>query len=108
VTSSPKRARAGELADLIEEELRRLGAWTDEAPPPDLIERGGAFGHEAFAFVRWIQWVLVERLREVARGDLELPGGSSIGTFAIREFDGQPESDPLRELLDQVDHLAND
>lgn len=105
-TSSERTQRmARDLADKIERELREQGIWTDAPPEEAEVLAGGAFGMQSVPFVRWIQVVLVTRLREVAAGHLELPGGSSLSAFAAREFDGNPELDKLRDLLDQVDQL---
>jgi uncharacterized protein YqcC (DUF446 family) len=97
---------AGELAEQIETELRRLGAWSDDPPPEDVVLAGGAFGMGSVPYETWIQVVLVARLRQVAAGEMELPPGSSVGVHAVREFDGAPDHDALIHLLIEVDDLS--
>lgn len=96
---------AKDLAGRIERELRKIGAWTDTPPSEGEVLAGGAFGMNSVPFVWWIQVVLLARLHRVATGEMELPGNSSIATFAVREFDGTPEHDKLFHLLVEVDHL---
>ena len=99
-------SRAGELADQLEAELRRMGAWSEDPPSEDEVVAGGAFGMGSVPYETWIQVVLVARLREVAAGEMELPPGSSVGVHAVREFDGAPDHDHLIHLLIEVDHLT--
>lgn len=105
--SGRKRARAADLADAIEAELKRLNQWMPEPPSEDEVLAGGAFGMGSVPFVTWLQVVLVTRLRQVAAGTMELPSSSSIGTMAVREFDGAPQdTDRLMHLIHEVDRLA--
>ncbi|MDQ3913860.1 MAG: YqcC family protein [Actinomycetota bacterium] len=102
------RARASELADDIEAELKRLNMWMPEPPSEEHVLEGGAFGMGTVSFVTWLQVVLVTRLRAVAEGTMDLPGSSSIGTMAAREFDGEVhDMGPLTKLIHEVDRLAN-
>jgi uncharacterized protein YqcC (DUF446 family) len=98
--------RAGELADRLEAELRRLGAWVDAPPSEEEVLAGGAFGMGTVPCETWIQVVLVERLRAVERGEMALPGSSSLAAHAVRELDGRTDRDDLIDLLHEVDGLA--
>ena len=107
-TTGRTRARLGEIADEIEAELKRLKMWVPDPPDEGTVLEGGAFGMNTVPFVTWLQVVFVSRLREVARGDLELPGSSSVGTMAVRELDGATEDvSRLMHLIHEVDALAN-
>jgi uncharacterized protein YqcC (DUF446 family) len=90
------------LADRLQAELRALGAWENDPtriPPPR-----GAFGSENVPFEHWLQVVLLERLREVARGKAELPARSMLVAKAVREFDGErARYDGLLEILQAID-----
>lgn len=98
--------RAGELADAIEAGLRRAGGWFDPPPAEDQVLAGGAFGMASVPFEAWIQVVLLTRLRQVARGEMDFPASSSVGAHAVREWDGALDRDELIDLLIEVDHLA--
>lgn len=107
-TKGRTRARLGEIADEIEAELKRLKMWMPDPPDEGTVLEGGAFGMNTVPFVTWLQVVFVSRLREVARGELELPGSSSVGTMAVRELDGATEDvSRLMDLIHEVDALAN-
>ena len=97
--STPQMA-AGRLAQALEDELRRRGAWEDAAPAEHV---SGAFGAPDLSFTQWLERVLVPRLRAVAAGTLTLPGSSHVGTMAIRELG---DDDPLVATLLAVDRLA--
>ena len=95
------------MAELIEAELRSLGAWQAEQLPRETIEAGGAFGLNTMAFSQWIQFVLVPRLHEVAAGTIPVPASSQVGGQAVREFDTWPEATELTRLLIEVDGLVS-
>jgi uncharacterized protein YqcC (DUF446 family) len=106
VTDDQTRVRAGDLADAIEAGLRRAGGWFEPPPSEAQVLAGGAFGTASVPFEAWIQVVLLNRLRQVARGEMDLPSSSSVGAHAVREWDGAPDRDELIDLLIEVDHLA--
>jgi hypothetical protein len=41
-------------------------------------------------------------------GELPLPEKSNLGVFAVREFDGQSEFEPLKNLLCEFDTIYED
>lgn len=105
--TDPRLARAAEIADEIEAELKRLRWWMDDPPSEESVVAGGAFGMNAVAFPTWLQVVFVKRLRQAAAGEFPLPKSSQVSTFATREFDGYPEDvEPLMRLLYEVDDLV--
>ena len=55
----------------------------------------------------WLQYVLMPRLREVARGESPLPTESSGSAWATRQFDGDPDADALVALLRDLDALVD-
>lgn len=103
-----KKARLGELAVEIEAEMRRLGLWLEDPPAEDVVLAGGAFGRETVPFDTWLQVVFVQRLRQVAEGDFDIPKSSSVGAQAAREWDADPfDREALRGLIYQVDSLLS-
>ena len=108
IPSGRTRIRLGEIADEIEAELKRVHQWTPDPPSEEQVVAGGAFGRDAVPFVTWLQVVFVPRLREVATGRMEMPGSSSVGTMAMREFDGAGQDlDRLSSLISEADALVN-
>lgn len=97
--------QADKLVHAIETELKRLNRWSD--PIPDhVFDNMGAFGQNSMAFEQWIQFVLLERLRSIINNKEEFPKGSSVAVYAVRNFDGDSESDSLISLLSQLDQLV--
>lgn len=95
-------------ADAIEGSMRTLGLWSAEPPPPERMDFRAAFGADTLAFVEWIQWVLMPRVRAgLADGGKSLPGRSEVSVYAARELDGQPEAQPLVDALRALDAAVN-
>ena len=99
-------AEAAALADRLAAELKQLGRWSETPLPATAYENMGAFGENTMAFEQWIQFVLLDRLREIVRERGPFPPGSQLATYAVRALDGDPESGPLRDLLYAVDTLV--
>ena len=97
--------KASALAAAIEAELKRLNRWS-EPLPETAFENMGAFGQNTMAFEQWIQFVLLDRLQTIIREQDEFPKGSSLAAYAARNFDGDPHSDVLYDLLNQLDNLV--
>src|SRR6267142_2718524 len=95
------------IANKIEAELKALNRWDKEPLPPDRYEDMGAFGSNTMAFVQWLQFILIPRIREILKERGDFPRGSMLATYAIREFDGDPNSGQLHELLYELDKLVN-
>jgi uncharacterized protein YqcC (DUF446 family) len=96
-------AKIAAIADALEAELRRLGRWSAQQPPPEAFENMGAFGGRTLAFEQWIQFVLLERIREIVSTSGVFPSGSQVGVYAVRELDGDPDAGELCSLLSTLD-----
>jgi len=99
--------KAAEKIQAIEDELKALGRWQQEALPETAFENMGAFGANKMSFEQWLQFVLVPRVKEIIKEHGEFPSGSMVGTYSIREFDGDPEVGKLQQLLYEFDALFN-
>ena len=98
---------ADRLANAIEEELKQLGRWSDKPLPMEAYEDMGAFGSNTMAFEQWIQFILLERIQEIVTQRGNFPTQSSLGAYAVRVFDGDPQSTTLYHLLTALDELIN-
>jgi uncharacterized protein YqcC (DUF446 family) len=94
-------------ADEIEVELKRLDRWTANPLPDEAFKNMGAFGSNTMSFEQWLQFVLIPRIRQIVEEKSEFPEGSNLATYAIRYFDGDSDSDSLREVLYNLDELIN-
>jgi uncharacterized protein YqcC (DUF446 family) len=105
MTDDELRDAVAALADAVELELRGLGRWSEQPPPPEAFENMGAFGGNTMAFEQWIQFVLLPRIREIVRTRGRFPSGSEVGVYAVRALDGDYDADRLCSLLSQLDWI---
>ncbi len=96
---------AGQKIDEIEAELKHLGRWSEQPPPPQAFENMGPFGMRTMAFEQWLQFVLIPRVREIIATRGQFPSSSSVSAYAVREWDGVPDVDRLLTLLSEFDAL---
>jgi uncharacterized protein YqcC (DUF446 family) len=102
--SSRLQQEAIRYADLIEAEMRRIGYWQEQPLRPEQMQFTQAFAMDTMTFTQWLQFVFLPRVREPAAAN-EFPASSSVGTQAVREFDGDPDADNLVTLLSEFDAL---
>jgi uncharacterized protein YqcC (DUF446 family) len=91
-------------ADRIEAEMRRIGYWQGQPLRPEQMQFKQAFAMDTMAFTQWLQFVFLPRVREAAAAN-QFPSDSSVGTMAVREFDGDPDAGDLTRLLNEFDAL---
>ncbi len=96
--------RVAAVADDLERTMRRIGAWSEPAPP--LLPFSQPFAMDAMPFEHWLQLVLAPRLREIASTGAALPPSSNLAGHAVREFDGRDDMEPLVDVLRRVDALS--
>jgi uncharacterized protein YqcC (DUF446 family) len=102
--SANLQAEVIRYADRIEAEMRRIGYWQNEPLRPEQLKFTQAFAMDTMAFTQWLQFVFLPRVREAAASN-QFPSSSSVGTQAVREFDGDPNADTLVTLLSEFDGL---
>ena len=95
--------RAAAYADSIEKELRTLQAWQSSPPPDAAFESKQAFLADTLTFYEWLQFVLLDRVREIVAQRGTFPQGSSVGAYAVRELDGFDEAGCLITTLCEFD-----
>ncbi len=95
--------RAASYAERIERELRSLGAWQSEALPDAAFDSQQAFFANTMTFYQWLQFVLLERVRQIVEQRGAFPEGSSVGAYAVRELDGHEEAGGLIAALCEFD-----
>jgi uncharacterized protein YqcC (DUF446 family) len=94
-------------AGQIEVELKRLNRWSLSPLPSEKYNDMGAFGENTMSFEQWLQFILIPRINEIIKSKGEFPDGSMLAPYAIRYFDGDPETDDLHQLLYDLDTLIN-
>lgn len=103
--SNPIYSNAAALADSLEAELKRLNRWCGTPLPPEKFEDMGAFGRNTMPFEQWLQFVLIPRIREIVSTAGEFPQTSNVAAYAVRNFDGDPATGHLEDLLYELDQL---
>jgi uncharacterized protein YqcC (DUF446 family) len=91
----------------IETALKKLNRWDREPLPPEKFKDMGAFGSHTMAFEQWLQFILIPRIQEIVRTQGAFPTSSMIGSYAVREFGTDIESQDLQQLLYELDSLIN-
>ena len=91
----------------IEAELKRLSRWDDQPLPEEKFVDMGAFGSHTMAFEQWTQFVLLPRIHDIIREKGMFPSKSNVATYAIRNFDGDPDAERFCDLLYELDQLIN-
>lgn len=94
-------------ASEIEAELKKLDRWSLSPVPSERFNGMGPFGEGVMTFEQWIQFVLIPRINEIVLEKGEFPSESMLAPYAIRYFDGDPETDDLHQLLYDLDALIN-
>ncbi len=89
----------------IVEEMKSAGIWEIARPSDEAFANMGAFGLNTMAFEQWLRWVFVPTIEERLTSGGPWPSSSSVGTMAIRNFDGQSELDGLVSQLCEFDRL---
>jgi ankyrin repeat protein len=91
--------------DEIVRAMRELKVWQSESLPPDALEFEAPFGADKLSYPQWLQFVFVPRARAIVEQKGDFPESSTVGTQAVREFDGVDGSDRLVELLCDFDRF---
>ncbi|WP_372964063.1 YqcC family protein [Marinobacter sp.] len=73
----------------IELELRQLDAWQLEALPPEAFESTQPFCLDTMEFTQWLQFVFLERMRQLVEAGRPLPSVSGIAPMAEEYFRGR-------------------
>lgn len=103
--AGPPYAVVGEHIAAIEAEMKRIGWWREEPLPPEMYDFTQAFAMDTMPYVYWLQFILIPRVHAIIAEHGQFPPESSVGTQAIREFDGQDEAAGLVHLLCEFDAL---
>lgn len=108
---SQSSSQIAEVADSllrIEMQLRQIGVWEKEVPPPEAFDSTQPFCIDTLEFTQWLQFVFVARLKILIEDDRSLPSVSGIAPMAEEHFRGRPESgEGLIRELEVMDKLLS-
>jgi uncharacterized protein YqcC (DUF446 family) len=103
--SGPDPVAVGAALDAIERELHVANLWASEPPTPEQYQFKQAFAMDTMDYARWLQFIFIPRVREIIATNGTFPASSSVGTQAIREFDGDDRASRLVNVLCEFDVL---
>ena len=86
-------------------EMKSVGIWDIERPADEAFENMGAFGLNTMALEQWLRWVFIPTIEQRLETGGPWPNSSSVGTVAIRNFDGQHVLSELTTKLCEFDRL---
>ena len=93
--------------DALEAEMKRIGWWEAQPPPPEKMQFRQAFGMDTLAFSQWLQWVFLPAARSMLAGERPLPPSSMVGVHAVRELDGDDAAQSVVSILIRIDAAVN-
>lgn len=101
--------RAAALVLKIEAEMRRVGMWSAESPPPSALQSEVPFCHDTLEFHQWLQWVFLPRMKLVLEQGGPLPERSDIYPLAEHSFKDSPwPAASLLALIRAFDKLISE
>ncbi len=92
----------------IEAQLRQLGLWERQSPPPEALASDQPFSVDTLTLPQWLQFIFLPTLyRLLAQGE-PLPGRCGIAPMAQEYFRGLAlPSGTLEETLLKMDRLLS-
>ena len=92
----------------IEAQLRQLGLWERQSPPPEALTSDQPFSVDTLTLPQWLQFIFLPTLyRLLAQGE-PLPGRCGIAPMAQEYFRGLAlPSATLQETLLKMDRLLS-
>lgn len=70
----------------IEIELRQLGVWESEPPPPHALQSSQPFAVDTLEFTQWLQFVFLHRMKALIEAGRPLPSVSGMAPMAEEHF----------------------
>lgn len=98
------QAIAAEL-DKLEAELKALNLWGGERkrPDPEKLNSNTPFCMDTLQFNEWLEYVLIERFRQMLSQSLPLPQKMQVHTYAQEHYRG--EWGKYRSLIGRLQSL---
>ena len=94
------------LIDAMEVELRRIGLWEQDPPPPAALRSQAPFCYDSLRFHQWLQWVFIPRTRGLLDKGQSLPERSEIYPLAQESLNAlNQDTDRLLSLIADFDQL---
>jgi uncharacterized protein YqcC (DUF446 family) len=100
--------RIAELLIDIEAQLRQLGLWEREPPPPEALASDQPFSIDTLTLPQWLQFIFLPTLYRLLEEGQPLPGRCGIAPMAQEYFRGLAlASTALEETLLKMDRMLS-
>ena len=97
-----------ELLIDIEAQLRQLGLWEREPPPPQALASDQPFSVDTLTLPQWLQFIFLPTLYRLLAEGQPLPGRCGIAPMAQEYFRGLAlASATLEQTLQKMDQLLS-
>lgn len=94
------------LLTRLEDELRRMGLWAQQPPPPTALQSSAPFCCDRMGLECWLQWVFLPRMRALLERGGRLPDRCGIAPMAELYFGEQDlQADELITVLRELDRV---
>jgi len=97
-----------EILGRIEAELKSLGLWEAQPPPPAALASTLPFCYDTLDLHQWLQWLFLPKMQRILLGHGALPTESGIFPYALdclRDSDEDPNE--LLFLLRSFDEVLS-
>lgn len=95
--------------DGIEQQLRHLGFWQSVRPSKEQLASVLPFCHDTLVFPQWLQFVFLEKMRQLIESRSSLPTVCGIAPYAEAYFQGSGRRiETLLAHLAEIDKLLSD
>lgn len=96
------------LLTQLTHELRILNLWNEERPKPSDLVSSAPFCCDTLAFEQWLQFVFIERIKDLIAKKESLPSEISISPMAEEAFTPiEGNAIALINTIKQIDTLLN-
>lgn len=99
------------IADLllaIEQEMRHIGLWEESCPPAEDLASTVPFCHDTLEFTQWLQWVFLQRMRQLLEDNADLPTVCDIHPLAEHSFlELSQQTERLLQLIARIDNAIS-
>lgn len=103
-------AAISQQLDLLEQELKALALWGGELkrPDPEALNSNTPFCIDTLEFHEWLEYIMIERFRQMLAMSAPLPQKMQIHTYAQERYRGEwSKYRKLIGILQSLDRLIS-
>ncbi|WP_372881459.1 YqcC family protein [Psychromonas sp.] len=94
------------LLQQLENELRNKGLWQEVKPSQQALASRAPFAIDSLSFAQWLQFIFLDKMRELVRFSQPLPESMLILPMATEYFKSLPlNSAEIINIISRIDDL---